>query len=40
MDITKLSDQGQVTIPQRAREQCHWEDGQELIEDIEKIWNQ
>lgn len=31
MEITKLSNQGQITIPQRLREQYSWEDGQELI---------
>jgi AbrB family looped-hinge helix DNA binding protein len=31
MEITKLSSQGQVTIPQFLRDQYHWEDGQELI---------
>ncbi len=31
MEITKLSNQGQITIPQRLREQYYWEDGQELI---------
>ncbi|RUS97202.1 hypothetical protein DSM107003_19430 [Trichormus variabilis SAG 1403-4b] len=31
MEITKLSSQGQVTIPQVLRDQYHWEDGQELI---------
>lgn len=29
METTKLSSQGQVTLPQSLRE--HWEDGQELI---------
>ena len=29
MKTTKLSSQGQVTLPQSLRE--HWEDGQELI---------
>jgi AbrB family looped-hinge helix DNA binding protein len=31
MEITKLSNQGQITIPQILREQYHWEDGQELV---------
>jgi AbrB family looped-hinge helix DNA binding protein len=31
MEITKLSSQGQVTIPQILRDQYHWEAGQELI---------
>jgi len=31
MEITKLSSQGQVTIPQILRDQYHWEDGQELV---------
>ena len=31
MEITKLSSQGQVTIPQILRDQYHWEEGQELI---------
>lgn len=31
MEITKLSSQGQVTIPQVLREQYNWQDGQELI---------
>jgi AbrB family looped-hinge helix DNA binding protein len=31
MEITKLSSQGQVTIPKILRDQFHWEDGQELI---------
>jgi AbrB family looped-hinge helix DNA binding protein len=30
-EITKLSSQGQVTIPQNLREQYQWQDGQELI---------
>ena len=29
METTKLSSQGQVTVPQSLRE--HWEEGQELI---------
>ena len=31
MEITKLSNQGQETIPQVFREQYHWENGQELM---------
>ncbi|MFM5945622.1 MAG: AbrB/MazE/SpoVT family DNA-binding domain-containing protein [Dolichospermum sp.] len=31
MEITKLSTQGQITIPQILRDQYHWQDGQELI---------
>ena len=31
MEITNLSSQGQVTIPQNLREQYQWQDGQELI---------
>lgn len=31
MEITKLSNQGQVTIPKMLRDQSHWEEGQELI---------
>lgn len=31
MEITKLSNQGQVTIPQILRDKHHWEDGQELL---------
>lgn len=31
MEITKLSNKGQVTIPQVFRDQYHWENGQELI---------
>ena len=31
MEITKLSTQGQITIPQVLRDQYHWQDGQELI---------
>lgn len=31
MEITKLSNQGQVMIPKILRDQFHWEDGQELI---------
>ncbi|VXD24959.1 AbrB/MazE/SpoVT family DNA-binding domain-containing protein [Planktothrix paucivesiculata] len=31
MEITKLSSQGQVTIPQILRDQYHWKAGQELI---------
>ena len=31
MEITKLSNQGQITIPQRLIDQYYWEDGQELI---------
>ena len=31
MEITKLSNQGQITIPQFLRDQYHWQDGQELI---------
>lgn len=31
MEITKLSSQGQVTIPKILRDQFHWEDGQELM---------
>ncbi|MFM2064982.1 MAG: hypothetical protein RLZZ507_4653 [Cyanobacteriota bacterium] len=31
IEITKLSSQGQVTIPQNLREQYQWQDGQELI---------
>lgn len=31
MEITKLSNQGQVIIPKILREHFHWEDGQELI---------
>lgn len=31
MEITKLSSQGQVTIPQILRDRYHWEAGQELI---------
>ena len=31
MEITKLSNQGQVTIPQILREQYQWKNGQELI---------
>jgi AbrB family looped-hinge helix DNA binding protein len=31
MEITKLSNQGQVTIPKILRDQYHWEDGQELM---------
>ncbi|NET02661.1 MAG: AbrB/MazE/SpoVT family DNA-binding domain-containing protein [Sphaerospermopsis sp. SIO1G2] len=31
MEITKLSNQGQITIPQALREQSQWQDGQELI---------
>ncbi|MBO1054345.1 MAG: AbrB/MazE/SpoVT family DNA-binding domain-containing protein [Dolichospermum sp. DET73] len=31
MEITKLSNQGKITIPQILREQYHWEDGQELV---------
>ena len=31
METTKISNQGQVTIPQFLREECHWEDGQELM---------
>lgn len=31
MEITKLSSQGQVTIPQNLREKYQWQDGQELI---------
>lgn len=31
METTKLSSQGQITIPQILRDQYHWEAGQELI---------
>lgn len=31
MEITKLSSQGQVTIPKILRDQFHWKDGQEFI---------
>ena len=31
MEITKLSNQGQITIPQIFRDQYHWKDGQELV---------
>jgi AbrB family looped-hinge helix DNA binding protein len=31
METTKLSSQGQVTIPQILREQYDWQDGQEFI---------
>lgn len=31
MEITKLSNQGQVIIPKILRDKFHWEDGQELI---------
>jgi AbrB family looped-hinge helix DNA binding protein len=31
MEITKLSSQGQVTIPPNLREKYQWQDGQELI---------
>ncbi len=31
IEITKLSSQGQVTIPKSLRDKYHWEDGQELI---------
>lgn len=30
MEITKLSSQGEVTIPQVLRERYHWEAGQEF----------
>jgi AbrB family looped-hinge helix DNA binding protein len=30
-ETTKLSSQGQITIPQILRTQYHWEEGQELI---------
>ncbi len=31
MEITKLSNQGQITIPQIFTDQYHWKDGQELV---------
>lgn len=30
METTKLSNQGQITIPEFLRNQYHWEEGQEL----------
>ena len=31
METTKLSSQGQVTIPQGLRKHYHWQDGQEFM---------
>ena len=31
METTRISNQGQITIPKILRDQYHWEDGQELI---------
>ncbi len=31
MEITKLSNEGQVAIPQILRDKYHWKDGQEFI---------
>jgi AbrB family looped-hinge helix DNA binding protein len=31
MEITQLSNQGQITIPQILRDRYHWQEGQELI---------
>ncbi|MGK7938884.1 MAG: AbrB/MazE/SpoVT family DNA-binding domain-containing protein [Crocosphaera sp.] len=31
MEITQLSSQGQITIPEKLREKSHWKEGQKFI---------